>query len=354
RLPAVGVHTVGAGGGSVAWIDAGGSLRVGPHSAGAVPGPACYGRGGTDPTVTDAHAVLGRLDPGARLGGELSIDSRRAEAAIARLAEPLDMSTRATAEGILDLADEAMARAIRRVTIEQGSDPRGSFLYAFGGAGGLHATALARTLGMVGVVIPPHGGCFSAVGLLLARPAADAAVSVIGLTVDEEVLGATAVTALERATGVLTAAGSAPSHSTFSVDVRYLGQAHEIGVPYRPGDSIEAITDGFHMAHEQRNGYRRTGDPIEVVTVRAVVSSEPALRVEDLAPNTVADARPPSTRSVWMGGIEVTASVVDRRSIGTGHVVDGPAIIEESEATTVVGPGERLECLATGAMEITW
>ena len=235
-MPSVAIHTVGAGGGSIAWIDAGGSLRVGPQSSGAQPGPAGYGRGGTAATVTDANIVLGRIDPGGTLAGALAVRPDLAGQAVAALGERLGMTETAVALGITRVVEEVMAGAIRRVSIEQGSDPRGASLVAFGGAGGLHATALARRLDMAGVIIPAHAGVFSALGLLLSPPRVDEARTVMLDRLSVEVLDRAteavrrkALAGLEDASGM---GGTVGSH----VDVRYRGQSHEVAVPNDVGD----------------------------------------------------------------------------------------------------------------------
>lgn len=228
RMPSVAVHTVGAGGGSVAWRDAGGSLRVGPRSAGADPGPAAYGRGGTDATVTDAHVVLGRIDPHGSLTGSLSLDGGAALEALSKLGDSFGLDPHAAAAGVLEVVEAHMERAIRAVSIEEGVDPREATLVAFGGAGGLHAVSLARRLGMRRVAVPPHGGVFSALGLLLAPPRHDLAHSIlIGPGSDaltEAVRGVTS-----RVSGEYRDAhGTTPVTVEARADMRYVGQAHEV------------------------------------------------------------------------------------------------------------------------------
>ncbi len=354
RLPSAGVHTVGAGGGSIAWVDAGGSLRVGPRSAGAVPGPACYGHGGVEPTVSDANVVLGRIAPAAALGGSLTVDRALALSVLEPLAASLGITVESVALGIVAIAEEVMAQAIKKVSIEQGSDPRGAYLYAFGGAGGLHASALARSLGMGGVVIPPHGGVFSALGLLLAPPRSDAATSLIGSDGSIGAVSRAASKVKAQATARLTAAGQEVTELEFVVDVRYLGQSHEIGVPYRPGDAKEDIVGRFHAAHHDRNGFTRPDDPVEMVTVRAAALGTPTLTIESLAPGRSSTTRAFSRRSVRFGRGTADASVLDRGSLAVGDLIEGPAIIEEAESTIVIGPDESAMVLATGALEVTW
>lgn len=354
RLPSAGIHTVGAGGGSVAWIDAGGSLRVGPHSAGANPGPACYGRGGTQPTVSDANVVLGRIASGATLGGSLTVDRTLAVSAMQPLADTLGLTVEGAALGIVTIAEGIMAQAIRKVSIEQGADPRGAFLYAFGGAGGLHASALARSLGMAGVVIPPHGGVFSALGLLLAPPRSDTVASVLGTSTNPENIARVARGVAELATTNLRDAGHSVADVEFVVDVRYLGQAHEIGVRYETNDSTEVTAARFHDAHFRRNGFTRLEDPIEIVTVRAAAFGSPALTMESIAPEDQAVPAIPLSRSVVFDSTVLDTAIVRREDLSVGEVIAGPAIIEESEATTVIGPDDTATILATGAMEVAW
>jgi len=353
-MPSVAIHTVGAGGGSVAWIDAGGSLRVGPQSAGAEPGPAGYGRGGTAATVTDANIVLARIDPGGTLAGALAVRPDLAGHAVAGLGERLGMTETDVALGVTRVVEEIMAGAIRRVSIEQGSDPRGASLVAFGGAGGLHATALARRLDMAGVVIPAHAGVFSALGLLLSPPRVDAARTVM---LDHSEVGA-----LDRATDAvrraalagLEAASGAGGAVTSHVDVRYRGQSHEVAVPYAAGDGWDLLAGRFHQLHAERNGFARPDDPIEAVTVRAAATGVPALRWSELpAPVPAGDAAVAEREVVTATGT-VSARVYRRAGLAPGDVVAGPAIIEETEATTFLDATDRGVVLDDGAIEVEW
>ncbi|MDA2978968.1 MAG: hydantoinase/oxoprolinase family protein [Actinomycetota bacterium] len=354
RLPSVGIHTVGAGGGSIAWIDAGGSLRVGPQSAGAEPGPACYGKGGSRATVSDANVVLGRIAPDASLGGSVSIDFNSAVAAIEPLAETLGLPIEETAVGIIAIAEDVMGGAIRKVSIEEGTDPRGAHLYAFGGAGGLHATSLARTLGMAGVVIPPHGGVFSALGLLLAPPRSDVAQSVFVTGTDLSQIEGVASALTANASQALADAGHGVDRIELVVDVRYLGQSHEIGVLFGMGDSSEDVAVRFHEAHERRNGFARPDDPVEIVTVRCTAFGRPSLTIDEL-PQTPARGQAPFTmRTIWGRTGLTQAVVVNRNDLGVGAVITGPTIVEEDEATTFVGEGESGVVAPDGSIEVTW
>jgi N-methylhydantoinase A/oxoprolinase/acetone carboxylase beta subunit len=256
RFPSLDVHTIGAGGGSLARIDPGGALVVGPESAGADPGPACYGRGGSRPTVTDANLVAGRIPAASAFGG-LALDRALAEAALS--------AAGVTAEGVLAVVDANMERALRAVSVERGVDPRGLALVAFGGAGPLHACALADALGMPAVVVPARAGVLSAVGLLTAPRRRDLVRS--WPTPDDRAGLPEARDALAAEAAGLVGAGPGVDVAT-ALDCRYRGQSHELTVP-----SVEAFAD----EHRRRNGYARPGDPVEVIAVRAVATRPPAV-----------------------------------------------------------------------------
>lgn len=338
RIPAVAVHTVGAGGGSVAWIDAGGALRVGPQSAGAVPGPACYGRGGVQPTVTDAHAALGDLDPHASLGsGAVTLDVEAARESLTSLPTAMVSETvEATADGVLTVVRATMARALRRVTTEQGVDPAGLALVAYGGAGPLHATALARELGCAAVVIPPTPGVLSALGLLLAPPRAEASQTVMThtdapLVASWEQLDAGAREDL-AAQGVTHGV-----ETTWLADCRYRGQSHELRVPV---DEAADVADAFHTAHRATYGYAVPGTPVEVVTLRVVAEGRPALE----APPSSWDLGPPDdrpARRAVVNGETTTVPAVARSALNPGDELAGPALVDQPDATTRLGPGDR-------------
>ena len=257
-MPSVAVHTVGAGGGSVAWADPGGALRVGPRSAGADPGPACYGRGGAEPTVTDANLVLGRLDPGAKLAGTVALRPDLAAAAFERLGSELSLEEVEAALGVVAVVESHMTHAVRAVSVEQGTDPRNAALMAFGGAGGLHACALARSLEMDGVIVPPYAGVFSAFGLLLSPPRADAAQTINALEANSGLVPAAARRLLAESRLQIEAdSGQAARTAALVVDMRYMGQAHETSVPYTEGEPWEALCGRFHRLHAERNGFSR-------------------------------------------------------------------------------------------------
>ncbi len=352
--PATAIHTVRAGGGSIAWVDDGGSLRVGPQSAGAEPGPAAYDRSGTQATVTDANVALGRIDPRATLAGGLSLRPDLAKDALAGPGESLGLGAQDAALGILTIVEEVMAGALRRVSVEQGADPREATLVAFGGAGGLHATALARALDMAGVVIPAYAGVFSALGLLLSPSRVDGAQTVL-LRVDRAAELDPAVESV-RATATSRhreASGDLGSVSSF-VDSRYVGQSHELAVAYSPGDGWEALARRFHDEHRRRNGFARADDPIEAVTVRAEATGKAAVSWGDLpSPDPQGDPIV-GTRDVLTNAGPVRATVYRREGLRPGNEITGPAVIEENEATTFLAAGERATVYDGGALEVEW
>ena len=254
-LPMVDIHTVGAGGGSIGWRDPGGALRVGPRSAGADPGPACYGRGGTEPTVTDANLVLGHLSADVPLAGDVELDADAAHAAVERLAGQLGLDARDCAEGIVRVANAEMVRALRVMTVERGIDPRRFALLAFGGAGPLHAAAIAEELGMTKMLVPRASGVLSALGLAAADRRADAQRTVLGH--DEA-----SVDALRDEVGA--ALGAEPEIEV-AWDLRYHGQSHELTVR---GAQRDELRERFEALHEERYGHRDPDGEVELVTVR--------------------------------------------------------------------------------------
>ena len=355
-MPSVAVHTVGAGGGSVAWADPGGALRVGPRSAGADPGPACYGRGGNEATVTDANLVLGRLDPSARLAATLALRRDLATGAFERLGSQLALGPVEAALGVVAVVESHMTHAVRAVSVEQGTDPRDAVLMAFGGAGGLHATALARSLEMDGVVVPPFAGVFSAFGLLLSPPRADAAQTINVTGTDRHRLPAAARDLLAAARRQIEADSGRPARTAaLIVDMRYVGQAHETSVPYTEGEPWETLCERFHGLHAERNGFARPTDPVEAVTVRAEAVGSAALDWADLAAfePEPGDARRGSRTVLGPSG-PIEAEVWWRPALAVGAEVAGPAVIAEGESTTYLAGGERAAVHETGALRIEW
>ncbi|MEA2155930.1 MAG: N-methylhydantoinase, partial [Solirubrobacteraceae bacterium] len=334
-LAMVDIHTVGAGGGSVAWRDPGGALRVGPRSAGAEPGPACYGRGGEEPTVTDANLLLGRLDAGAPLAGGVDLDREAAERAVGALAGELGLDPVACAEGIVRVADAEMVRALRVMTVEQGIDPRRFALLAFGGAGPLHAAAIAAELGMTTILCPRASGVLSALGLAAAdrRATEQRTVLLAGDALTED--------ALARAREELAAAahatlGDDDAQVDLAHDVRYRGQAHELTLRGLPDADLTTLRDAFEALHEERYGYRDAQTPIEVVTIRAS-ATVPGPQL-DLAAGDGAAGCTRSRRDVVFDGECHDAEIV-RGDPAPGERVQGPAICELAEATLAVPPG---------------
>ncbi len=327
RTPAVGIHTVGAGGGSIAWVDTGGALRVGPRSAGAEPGPACYGLGGTEPTVTDAHCVLGHLDPDRQLGGGLRLDVDAAGRALGALPE-----SAGGAPGILAVVRATMARALRKVSTERGVDPAGLALVAYGGAGPLHATALARELGCRAVVVPPAPGVLSALGLLLAPARYEASRTVLASAGDDL---AGSWQALEGQAREELAHQGVTGQITVSrvADARYAGQSHELRIAAEAGADLARL---LHAAHRQAYGYAMPDEQVLVVTLRVVAQGEPIL---PQPPEDWDQGEPAPERSREIGDAGL-ARVVSRAGLAAGDEVSGPALIEQPDTTTLLAAGE--------------
>ncbi|MEW6745829.1 MAG: hydantoinase/oxoprolinase family protein [Planctomycetota bacterium] len=331
----VDIESVGAGGGSIAWIDRGGALRVGPQSAGADPGPACYGRG-EEPTVTDAHLALGRL-PAALLGGEFPLEPSRAGAVIRRLARRLGTSPERTAHAILAVADATMTRAIRVVSLHRGHDPRDFALLALGGAGGLHAVRLAAALEMPRVVIPPCPGVLSALGLATAPPRKDLVQSVLW---DASAIRLERIRhALER----LEKQGrreleqqlpGAPLEAAWFVDCRYRGQSYELTLPFG-----RALPETFQRAHKTAYGHTLEHTPIEIVSLRVrLTGPAPSVRLE-MPPRRRGPPRPAGRSTPLFGGRGVP--VYARETLGVGQRLKGPALVTEMSATTFVEAGSE-------------
>lgn len=334
-LAMVDIHTVGAGGGSVAWRDPGGALRVGPRSAGAEPGPACYGRGGEEPTVTDANLVLGRLDAEAPLAGGVALDRVAAEKAVGGLADALGLEPLACAAGIVRVADAEMVRALRVMTVQQGIDPRRFALLAFGGAGPLHAAAIAAELGMTAILCPRASGVLSALGLAAADRRATEQRTVL-LAGDALTDAALAQAREELAGGARATLRADEAEVEVAYDVRYRGQAHELTVRDLPDADLAALREAFEALHEERYGYRDEAAPVEVVTIRA--SARVAGPELDLAAGDGADECTRSRRAVVFDGERHDAEIL-RGQPAPGEEIAGPAICELPEATLAVPPG---------------
>ncbi len=350
RLPSVAIDTVGAGGGSLAWADDAGALRVGPRSAGAHPGPACYGRGGAGATVTDANVLLGRIDPLGTLAGGVRLDADAARRALVSVGERLGLDATSTARGVVAVVEEHMARAVRSVSVEQGADPRGAKLVSFGGAGGLHATALAEALDMAGVIVPAHAGVFSALGLLLSPRRADRARGTHLRRAAADRLPARAAHGAGDAAAVIGREASVRTR----VDVRYVGQAHETTVSYEPGEAWEVVAERFHVEHHRRNGFHRIDDPVELVAVRAEASAPATLAWEDLPSHTPRGDIDRGRRTVAGPDGSVDAKVLWRPALAPGAEVVGPAVVEDHDATVWLRPGDRARVHDSGALEVSW
>jgi N-methylhydantoinase A len=330
-LPMVDVHTVGAGGGSIAWRDAGGALRVGPRSAGADPGPACYGRGGTEPTVTDANLVLGYLAADSPLAGGVELDAEAARRAIAQLGESLGLDLEEAAAGIVRVAGAEMAGAVRVMTIERGIDPRELALLAFGGAGPLHAAAVARELGMRRIVVPAASGVLSALGLVVSERRRDLVESV--LLRGHELTAHAVAEAVERlAERGRRELNEPEAEVSTSYDLRYAGQAYELTVPGDPRPDADRLRSDFRAAHEERYGFADDEAEVQLITVRVCVAV-PGGELPGGAARATAEAR--GARRARFDGEQLDTRVF----AGAPEVVDGPAICELSEATLVVPPG---------------
>ncbi len=344
KLPMVDVHSVSAGGGSIAWVDQGGALRVGPRSAGAQPGPAAYGSGGEEPTVTDASLVLGHLADGARLGGDVVLQRELAENAVARIARELGIDVDAAAEGIVEVASTEMVRALRVISVQRGLDPRDFALVAFGGAGPMHACALADELGVSTVLVPRAGGVLSALGLAISDARRDYAAPILSEVgnLEPERLRVAFDELQQLAEGDLGTDRYLPA-----ADLRYRGQSYELTVE---ADDVAALEERFHALHEQRYGYRMDDEPVEVVSVRltAVADADPTELPEE--PGPLEASTDPPHRTVRFGGNWIDTPVWDRDQLGRGSRIVGPAVVELRESTCVVRPGWEGTIDATGSI----
>ena len=348
RVPVIDLAEVSAGGGSIAWVDRAGALRVGPKSAGAEPGPACYGRGGREPTVTDCNLLLGYLDRRSLLGGELTIDFAAAERAIReRLADPLRLDTRTAAAAVIDIVNNAMAEALKIVSVQRGHDPRELSLMAFGGAGPLHGVALADELGIAEVICPQIPGAFSALGLVGSDLKRDYVRTVYTSSAKADPAAVEAAfQAMERdGNTMLDRAQVPPGSRRFerSVDARYERQSYELSVPApnTPIDTatIAAIADAFHDRHAQTYGHDNRSEPVQFVSLRvAAIGAIPPLLLRQGTAKSGTDPIK-ARRSVWFRATGVVdALIFDRGRMPAGFAVAGPAVIESLESTILVPP----------------
>ncbi len=351
KAPMLDIHTVGAGGGSIAYVDGGGLLKVGPRSAGAAPGPVCYDNGNQEPTVTDANVVLQTLNPRHLLGGRMAVRQDLAKAAIGRLADRLGLDLMATAQGILSVVVANMARAIRVISVQRGHDPRDYTLAAFGGAGPLHAAQLAKELEVGRILVPRNPGILCAMGLLLTDLRTDFAITRL------RTLGAAAlpdlqqafVTLHQQAAAWFDGGGIAPEARRVgrSVDMRYAGQNYELSVPLPDGAitaaTLDRLADGFAEVHQRMYGFVADDEPVQLVTCR--IEATGLVRKAAFQPRPMqsedASAAVVGRRDVWLaeaGGF-VACPVYDRDRLEAGNRICGPAVIEQMDATTIVPPG---------------
>jgi N-methylhydantoinase A len=349
RIPIIDIHTVGSGGGSIAYVDAGGALRVGPQSAGAEPGPVCYGRGGQQPTVTDANLILGRLAAGRFLGGQMALDVTSAEAALTHLARDTGLSARSdlnpaqtTALGVVQVANAHMERALRVISVQRGHDPREFTLVSFGGAGGLHAVELARTLRIPRVLIPPNAATLSAFGMLTADVIRDYVRTIMaGGDTPYAEIEAAMIPLVEQGLADLADEGVPATETMVEqlLDMRYQGQSYELPVPFTPD-----FLDGFHAAHAQAYGYSEPAVPVELVNLRLRAVGRlprPALTPADIGPvdptTALFDRRP----VVLARGVE-EIPFFNGPDLRPGHRLTGPAIIIHPDTTVFLGPADEL------------
>jgi N-methylhydantoinase A len=343
QLPMVDVHTVGAGGGSIGWRDSGGALRVGPRSAGAEPGPACYGRGGGEPTVTDANLLLGHLAADSRLAGGVALDAEAAAAAVGALGDLLDLQPLETAAGIVRVANQEMVRALRVVTVERGIDPRGFALLPFGGAGPMHAAAIAAELGIETILCPRASGVLSALGLCASERRRDTARTVMlgGAELNAERIAAE-VDELIAGTG----AGIEAARPEVTYEMRYAGQAFELPIPGPVDPDPADLRERFERSHEQRYGHRDPEGEIVLVDIRlAMVVAAPDPRPAAATAGRLEEA----TRRVRFDGAWLETAVL-RGEPAAGTRATGPVVFELPEATLVLPPGWSAEVDGAGTI----
>ncbi|HSV82732.1 MAG TPA: hydantoinase/oxoprolinase family protein [Ramlibacter sp.] len=367
QLPVVAIVEVGTGGGSIAWRDGAGGMHVGPHSASSDPGPVCYGRGGTEPTITDANVILGRLNPNRFLGGGMPLDLEGARRAMAgKIGEPTGLTTDEAALGVVRIADSAMALAVRAVSVRKGVDPRDAAMIAFGGAGPVHAVALCKEIYIPTLVIPKLPGNFSALGMLLAPWRHDSVRTLVGVLgkLDGVRVRAGFDELLSAAHKQLAADELDPQRALFElgVDLRYRGQEHTIPVPLPSAEALinadQVVTDTFHALHDMRYGHAAVGETIEVASLRLTVTvPRGGESVEQFLaqPFVPEDPRPEQRRPVVYDNSEqpLEARILWRPSLPPGFEVEGPAVIEESNSTTVLFPGDVARVTEHGHLVIS-
>lgn len=362
KVPVVDIVEIGAGGGSLAWLDAAGALNVGPRSAGADPGPACYGRGGTQPTLTDANLLAGRINADYFLGGDITLDTERAAAAFASVAEALGTGVAEAAVGVIRLANARMVSLLKLVSVQRGRDPRDFAIVAFGGGGPLHATALARDLRIPRVIVPPAPGHFSAWGMLAGDLRHDIVQTKLTRLRDADAAALAVVwrelTARMESTFGLEGVAGAELILRPTADMRYVNQEHTVNVPVPDGeldaDGVKTLEARFHALHEQRYTFRLESG-IEVVNFR--LTGFAAVRKPELRAIPVSAARRPEPLGVREVDFDehgrLETSIHRREELGAGAEVQGPAVIEETATSTLVFPGQRLQVDRTGNLIVS-
>ena len=349
RMPMIDISEIGAGGGSIAWVDEGGLLRVGPQSAGADPGPVCYGAGGKEPTITDAQLVLGRLDPGSFLGGDMSLDKQAATDAIARLATQIGLQVIEAAAGIIKIAEANMLASMRVNSVQKGYDPRNFSVIAYGGAGPMVASTIARDLGSPTVIIPFHPGIFSAIGMLATNVRFDFMQSYVTRIdqIDMGLLNSRYRQLEDQAREMLAREHRGESGFIRTADMRYFGQNYEISAPVPGGtigtEQLRTIIEGFNREHLKIYGHNKPEEPIELINLRVAIIgaiAKPQFRKTTLEGGMGRALK--GTRDVYFHSEKGFAGskVYDREYIPVGEEIPGPAVIEEMDSTIVVNPGQ--------------
>ncbi len=351
RLASVDVNAVGAGGGSIAWFERDGLMKVGPQSAGAHPGPACYGRGGTEATVSDANLVLGRLSPEGLLGGGMALDKQAARTALEPAAKRLDMTIERTAHGLLGIVVANMVRAIRAISVERGHDPREFVLLPFGGAGPLHAADVARALGISTMLVPTAPGILCARGLVVSDLRESFVLSRLMPLTDEALpeIQANQNSLCEQAEAWFNQAGITPPNRQlqYSLDMRYVGQNYELQVDTDGG--VKNLATKFFAVHERNYGYHNPDDPVEIVNIRITAIGSLQGPSEQTPAGFSEEGVPEEMRPVWFDGdTPMNTPIYNRAKLAVGQKLEGPAVIEQLDATTILGPRDRCQVDAAG------
>jgi N-methylhydantoinase A len=360
QVPMIDVHTIGAGGGSLAWIDKGGLLRMGPQSATSVPGPACYGRGGLEATVTDANVVLGRINPDFFLGGRMKLDASAAHRAVARIADKLNMAVDEAAMAMLQIANNNMLGALRTVLLQRGLDPRDFTLLSSGGAGPVHICDLLEISGIPQGLVPNYPGQFSAFGFIMTNARVDKqrTIQQVSTRFDALAVDEAMTHLVSSAVSELTEQGYVDNiHVQRSIEARYLGQNHGLELPVDVAsidtESAARLWQKFHEIHKARFGFSTPGETIELVTIKAVAIA--SCEKPHIATLTLAEkpAKANSSRKVRYEGGWIDTPVYDRETLLQNHVITGPAIIEESASVTILRPDQQIRVNEYGYMLVT-